>query len=110
MINSIENGLGSNVEKCQGEEKMERECFDPSLSDLREVLSLTTLGSCLAQEKDFSDRGIKIPPCPHPGDEIRGLDNRYPSSGIFAVYTGSNDNLCLRCSEELYEREQSWAD
>lgn len=83
-ISSIQNGLATRCEK-----------KDPPCYNLADVfgkgLNLATIGQCMASINEFEEAGVEVPECPQNLEDIQGLDNTYPSGGIFALYTGDND-------------------
>ena len=92
-ILTIEKGLAT-VKECQKEEIKSGPCLPDPLEGLRDILNFATTNQCLAGAASLKNAGIEVPECPDGFDDLKGLDNTYPSSGIFAIYAaGYNRNF-----------------
>ncbi len=101
-INSLTRGFAT-LKECQLEQEDHYVCknklfnkfgdlFDFAIKR-RGILKFATTNHCIASKAKISASGIKIPKCPTHFDKIQGLDNTFPTAGIFALYTGDNDNF-----------------
>ena len=91
-INTIQNGLAT-IKECEEQNNPERNCNYDGLEELKGILNLTTTGQCLASQAQFQESGLQVPKCPESLDQLKGLDNTYPTGGIFALFTGDNANF-----------------
>ncbi len=99
-INTIENGMAT-IKECQAD--IEEDCLYEPFEELKDILNFTTTNQCLAEEMLFQEHGIQVPECPQSPDDIKGLDNTYPTGGIFALYASDNRNF-------IYDFVQSYLD
>ena len=93
-ILTVQKGLAT-IKECGGDAQTGSPASDPivGLPELRDILNFTTTNQCLASAASFQNAGIDIPQCPDSLDDLKGLDNTYPTGGIFAIYTGDNRNF-----------------
>ena len=89
-INTIRNGFAT-IKECRAS-AMDI-CLEAPLDSIKDILNFTTSNQCLASEMSFGKMNMAIAKCPQSDDQVRGLDNTYPSAGVFALYTGYNNNL-----------------
>ena len=95
VLNTIRNGFAE-VKSCReiSNSNQEEEICHPDLpDDIKEILNLVSKNQCLASKLEYQNINIDIPDCPSSTDQIKGVDNTYPSSGIFVFYNGENDNF-----------------
>ena len=92
-ILTVQKGLAT-VKECQRDGTQTGPCpkGDP-MEGLQDILNFATTNQCLAGEASFQNAGIDVPECPDGFDDLKGLDNTYPSSGIFAIYSVMNRNF-----------------
>jgi hypothetical protein len=68
----------------------ETRCLDDSLHELFQILNFATKNQCIASELEYQNQGLELPLCPKEGDIVRGVDNTFPSGGMFAYFYGGN--------------------
>lgn len=91
-LNTVQNGFGT-VEECKSSKDEDSECKVDLYESLKDVLNFTTTNQCISTKTELKESGVSIPKCPKSEDQVKGLDNTYPTVGIFALYNGRNDSF-----------------
>ncbi|MDA9793054.1 protein-arginine deiminase domain-containing protein [Bacteriovoracaceae bacterium] len=91
-LNTIKTGFAT-LKECESTDKGLGTCPGNPLQGLEDLLNFTTTNQCIASKSHFKNHEVSIPKCPGSNDQIKGLDNTFPTAGIFALYTGDNDSF-----------------
>jgi hypothetical protein len=103
-LNTVKNGFG-HLNECSSRSDKPG-CRDSSSHSLTDILDFATTNQCIASQTDFQASGLNVPDCPQGSDQIRGLDNTYPSVGTFALYTGKNNNFIFDLAQNYLAGNQ----
>lgn len=92
-INTISNGFATINECPPANNSSTSICNTEIFKEFMDLIKFATTNNCIASNAAIRATGQTIPRCPKSNNEIRGLDNTYPTAGIFALYTGDNDTF-----------------
>ncbi|WP_127718005.1 protein-arginine deiminase family protein [Halobacteriovorax sp. HLS] len=100
-ITSVKNGFAT-IKECSVAEEVSLPCRERDLGVLSGILDQVSTNQCITSSESYKN----LPKCPQGEDQVKGLDNTYPSGGVFVTYLVENAGFVKHLTQQLLEGDE----